>query len=67
VNIAGTQLNERSIDVSTKEHLPLNLIVGELFTGDDDGEEDEQTDGIFVIQSIGEVVITSNTEMSDGR
>lgn len=49
------------------DHLPLNLIVGELFTGDHDGEEDKQADGIFVIQSIGEVIVTSNAEMSDGR
>lgn len=49
------------------EHLPLNLIVGELFTGDNDGKEDEETDGIFVVQSIGEIIVTSNAEMSDGR
>ena len=47
--------------------LPLDLVVGELFAGHDDGEEDEQTHRVLVIESIGEIIVASNTEVADRR
>ena len=49
------------------EYVPLNVIIGELLACDDDGEEDEQTDGVLVIQTVGEIVVASNTEVADRR
>ena len=69
MNIAGTQLAERN---SSKEReivecLPLNVIVGELLARNDDGEEDEQADGVLVIQPVGEIVVASHAEVADRR
>ena len=41
------------------ECLPLNVIVGELLARNDDGEEDEQADGVLVIQPVGKIVVAS--------
>jgi hypothetical protein len=43
------------------------MIIGKLFTGDNNGEKYQETNGVLVIQPIGKVIVSSNAEVTDLR